>query len=157
MYFFVTYVFLLSCLCILIVMYVLFCIFCLHRANWHSSVTMIEVLPCFFLTCRALPRCNSPRVGTTRTLPELMVLFYGLFVRKCVLYYRHRASIQLQLTNISISIMKCIPVITIMYTKHSDVLLIMQTIINWGKLCTTVMNVICIFKQVFRGLAVLTP
>jgi len=37
------------------------------------------------------------------------------------------------------------PTITIMYSKHSDVLLIMQTVINWGKLCTITMNVICIF------------
>jgi hypothetical protein len=33
------------------------------------------------------------------------MLFYVLFVCKCVLYYRHRLSTQLQLTNISISIL----------------------------------------------------
>jgi len=32
------------------------------------------------------------------------VLFYVLFVCKCVLYQRHRVSTQLQLTNISIYI-----------------------------------------------------
>jgi hypothetical protein len=53
---FVSYVFLLLCLCILIVMYVLFCIFCFHRANWHSSATLTEVFPCFFLSCKANDR-----------------------------------------------------------------------------------------------------
>jgi len=36
----------------------------------------------------------------------LIVLFYVLFMCKCVLYYRHRVSTQLQLTNISISVSK---------------------------------------------------
>ena len=49
----VSYVFLLLCLCILIVMYALFCIFCFHRSNWHSSATLTEVFPCFFLSCKA--------------------------------------------------------------------------------------------------------
>jgi len=53
---FVSYVFLLLCLCILTVMYVLFCIFCFHRANWHSSPTLTEVFPCFFLSCKANAR-----------------------------------------------------------------------------------------------------
>jgi hypothetical protein len=52
----VSYVFLLLCLCILIVMYVLFCIFCFHRANWHSSATLTEVIPYFFLSCNANAR-----------------------------------------------------------------------------------------------------
>ena len=34
-------------------MYVLFCIFCFHRANWHSSATVTEGFPCFFLSCKA--------------------------------------------------------------------------------------------------------
>ena len=46
----VSYIFLLSCLCILIVMYsyVLFCIFCFHRANWHSSATLTKVFSVLF-------------------------------------------------------------------------------------------------------------
>jgi hypothetical protein len=49
---FVSYVFLLLRLCILIVMYALFCIVCFHRASWHSSATLTEVLPRFFLSCK---------------------------------------------------------------------------------------------------------
>jgi hypothetical protein len=43
-------------MCILIVTYVLFCTFCCHRANWHSSATLTEVFPCFFLSCKANAR-----------------------------------------------------------------------------------------------------
>jgi hypothetical protein len=53
---FVNYVFLLLCLCIFIFMYVLFCIFYFHRANWHSSATLTEVFPCFFISCKANAR-----------------------------------------------------------------------------------------------------
>jgi len=49
----VSYVFLLLCLCFLIVMYALSCIFCFHHANWHSSATLTEVFPYFFLSCKA--------------------------------------------------------------------------------------------------------
>ena len=50
---FVSYVLLLLCLYILIVMNVLFCIFRFHHANWHSSATLTEVFPYFFLSCKA--------------------------------------------------------------------------------------------------------
>ena len=56
---FVNYVFLLLCLCILIVMYVLFCIFYFHRANWHSSATLTEVLRAFSSVVRQMPGHNS--------------------------------------------------------------------------------------------------
>ena len=48
-----SYVFLLLCLCILIDIHALFCTLCFHRANWHSSTTLTEVFPCFFLSCKA--------------------------------------------------------------------------------------------------------
>jgi len=85
-------------------MYVLFYIFCFHRANWHSSATLTEVFPCFFLSCKANATVQLARHGTVRTLPKLTVLFCVLFVCKFVLYYCHRVSTQLQLANISVYI-----------------------------------------------------
>jgi hypothetical protein len=43
-------------LCPIQPMYVLFCTFCFHRTNWHSSATLTEVSPCFFLSCKANTR-----------------------------------------------------------------------------------------------------
>jgi len=60
---FVSYVFLLLCLCILIVMYILLCIFHIHHANWHSSATLTEVSPCFFLSCKANARVEITKMG----------------------------------------------------------------------------------------------
>ena len=45
-----------GCKLTLMVMYVLFCIVCFHRAIWHSSATLTEVYPCFFLRCKANAR-----------------------------------------------------------------------------------------------------
>jgi hypothetical protein len=59
----VSYVFLLLYLRIPIVMYNLFCIFCFHRANWHSSATLTEVFPCFFLSCKANTRVKLANTG----------------------------------------------------------------------------------------------
>jgi hypothetical protein len=60
---FVNYVYLLLRLCIIIIKYVLFCIFCFHRANWHSSATLTEVFPCFFLSCKANARVQLAKTG----------------------------------------------------------------------------------------------
>jgi len=51
---------------------------------------------------RQMPGYNSQRRGMDRTLPKLIVLFCILFVCKCVLYYCHLVSTQLQVTNICI-------------------------------------------------------
>jgi hypothetical protein len=53
---FVRYVFLLLCLSILIVTHFLFCTLCFHHTNWHSSATLTEVFPCFFLSCKTNAR-----------------------------------------------------------------------------------------------------
>ena len=60
---FVSYVFLLLYLCILIVMHVLFFIFCFHLANRHSSATLTQVFPCFFLSCKANARVKLAKTG----------------------------------------------------------------------------------------------
>ena len=47
-------------LCILIGKHALFCIF---FANWHSSDTLTEVCPCFFLSCKAYARVYLAKTG----------------------------------------------------------------------------------------------
>jgi hypothetical protein len=81
----------------------------LHRASWHSSTTLTEVFPCFFLSFKANVRVKPAKMVTARTLQNFCVVLYivcfvsfcVLFVCKCVLYYCHRVATQLQLTNIS--------------------------------------------------------
>jgi hypothetical protein len=81
----------------------------LHRASWHSSPTLTEVFPCFFLSCKANARVNPSKMGQAHTLLKFCIVlcivcfvsFCVLFVCKCVLYYCHRLATQLQLTNIS--------------------------------------------------------
>jgi hypothetical protein len=59
------YVFLFYNLCIFIAMSMYsFCIFMdLHRASWHSSVTLTEVFPCFFLGSKANARVKPAKMG----------------------------------------------------------------------------------------------
>ena len=83
-------------------------IFCFHRANWHYSATLTKVFPCFFLSCKANARVYIAKTGHGPHFSQncelccsiycfasimccsmyfLSVLFYVLFVCKCILYY----------------------------------------------------------------------
>jgi len=87
----IIYVFLLLCL-----MYS-YCTFMkLHHATWHSSVTLTEVLPCFFLSCKADARVNPRKDGARPPLFQTFcvvlrivcfVSFCALFVCVCVNVY----------------------------------------------------------------------
>jgi len=79
-YNFVNHVFILLCLFILIVMYVLFCIFRFHRANWHSSATLTEVFPCFFLGCKANARVKLVKTGHGPHSSQLGDNFYAVIL-----------------------------------------------------------------------------
>ena len=114
------YVFLLLCLCILIVMYALFCILCFHVPTGIFRLPWLRFFRAFPSVVRQMPGYTSQRRGTVRTLPNWwnlqfyvlflsIMLFYVLFVCKCVLYYCHEVSTQLQL---NISYHKAIQVIT---------------------------------------------
>jgi hypothetical protein len=98
------------CLCILIVMFDLFSIFCFHLSNWQSSATLTGfsvLFPQLYGKSQGVPRKDRARsalflISESSFLCIVIVdlLFYVLFVCKCVLYYCQRMSTQLQL-NIS--------------------------------------------------------
>jgi hypothetical protein len=79
-----------------------YCMFMyLSRANWHSSATLTEVFPCFFLCYKANARIYLAKTGHGLHSSKFFCFLYIFFVCKCVLYYCRREATQLQLTNIS--------------------------------------------------------
>ena len=78
------------CLCILIVVYV-----------FLDTATLTEFFPCFFLSCKANARVQLAKTGHGPHSSKIVVFFYVFFVCKCVLYFCHRVTTQLHLTNIS--------------------------------------------------------
>ena len=74
-------------------------------------LALTEVCPCFFLSCKANPKVVLAKTGHGPQSSKLVVicvvlLLFVLFLCKCVLYYCHRVTIQLQLKNISYHILK---------------------------------------------------
>jgi hypothetical protein len=73
--------------------------------NENQELMLVDyVIKCYKLNDGARPE-NFP-VRFLIVLFLLIVLFYVLFACKCVLYYCHRVSTQLQLTNISYHIVR---------------------------------------------------
>jgi hypothetical protein len=86
--------------------FLLLCMFCsvypvLIVPTGTLRLPWLSFFPYFSSVVRQMPGYNSQRRGTACTLPKLTVLFCVFFVCKCVVYYCHQVSTQLQLTNIS--------------------------------------------------------
>ena len=83
-----------------------YCMFVyIHRASWHFSPTLTEVLPCFFVSYKANARVKLAKMGhgphSSKTFCVVLcivcfVSFCVLYVCKCVLYCCHWVATQLQ-------------------------------------------------------------
>ena len=51
-----------------------------HRASWHSSASLTEVFPCFFLSCKANARVKPAKTGHGPHSSKNSCFFYVLFV-----------------------------------------------------------------------------
>jgi hypothetical protein len=74
-------------------------------------LTLTEVFSCFLLSCKANARVKLAKTGHGQHTSTVVIIFVVwlllvLFVCKCVLYYCHPVTTQLQLKNISYHI-KC--------------------------------------------------
>jgi len=85
---------------------------CLVICNMYTITLRLtwQVFPCFFLSCKAnagvklakmVHGPHASKLVVICVVLLLFVLFYVLFVCKCVLYYCHQVLTQLQLTNTS--------------------------------------------------------
>jgi hypothetical protein len=90
------------CVCVCVCVYVCMCEFCNVWVFWlyvycnltEVFLTLTEVFPCFFLSCKAHAKVKLPKTGRCPHSSTLVVicvvrllfmLFYVLFVCKCVL------------------------------------------------------------------------
>jgi len=51
-----------------------------YVSSWHSSATLTEVFPCFFLSCKGNARVIPAKMGHGPHSSKIFVLFYVLFV-----------------------------------------------------------------------------
>ena len=118
-------------LCILIYVFLLLCLRILIVCLWHSSATLTEVFPCFFLSCKANARVYIAKTGhgphSSKKFCVVLcivcfVSFYVLFVCKCVPYYCHQVATQLQFNkyiNSYIIDIKCFAMLSINLLKSN--------------------------------------
>ena len=65
-----------------------YCMFMyLHRANWHSSATLTEVFPCFFLSCKANARVKPRKDGARPALFHYFCVILNFCVVLCVVCF----------------------------------------------------------------------
>ena len=91
-----------------------FLVICILHCDWgfrnltEVFLTLTEVFPCFFVSCKANARVKLSKTGHGQNSSNLVVicvqllfvLFYVFSLCKCVLYSCHRVTTQLQLTYI---------------------------------------------------------